>query len=77
MDVKSTTQPESFPKNKRIRAFRRQLELSQLDVALNVGISQSQYSLFEQGYVRLPSEKVQAIDELLNTACRRESDHGK
>ena len=77
MYVKSTTQSESSPKNKRIRILRRQLELSQLDVALHVSISQSQYSLFEQGYVRLPPEIIQEIDELLNAACCKENNNGQ
>lgn len=77
MDVESTTNSGSSPKNKRIRAFRRQLELSQMDVALSVGMSQSQYSLFEQGYVRLPPEIIQEIEELLATTCRKVNENGK
>lgn len=77
MYLKLTAQSESFPNNKRIRVLRRQLELSQLDVALHVGISQSQYSLFEQGYVRFSPEIIQEIDELLNSACCRENNNGQ
>jgi len=77
MYLNSTTQPESFPNNKRIRARRRQLELSQLDVALDVGISQSQYSLFEHGYVHLPPEIIQEIDELLTAASCEENANGQ
>ena len=51
---------------KRIRATRRQLELSQLEVALHIGISQSQYSLFEQGYVHLAPDVLQRIWGFLN-----------
>lgn len=77
MNVKSMTRPESSSKNKRIRARRRQLELSQLDVALHVGVSQSQYSLFEQGYVHLPPEIIQEIDELLSAAACEENANGQ
>jgi transcriptional regulator with XRE-family HTH domain len=47
---------------------RRALELSQLEVALHVGISQSQFSLFEQGYVKLSADLVGAIQHYLRDA---------
>jgi transcriptional regulator with XRE-family HTH domain len=76
MDVMSATQIAVLPKHKRIRALRRQLEVSQLEVALHAGISQSQYSLFEQGYVRLPPEIIQGIEELLDLASYKENGNG-
>jgi transcriptional regulator with XRE-family HTH domain len=75
--INETVNTEATSLCKRIRATRRLLELSQLEVALYSGVSQSQYSLFEQGYVRLPSEIIQEIDKLLNAACRKENNHGK
>ena len=76
MDVKSATQTWALPQHRRIRALRRQLEVSQLEVAQNAGISQSQYSLYEQGYVRLPLEVIQEIEALLHRAACRENGHG-
>jgi len=61
--------------HKRIRALRRQLELSQLEVALHAGISQSQYSLFEQGYARLGPDVLQLIQLFLKQVLREEADH--
>ena len=51
-------------------------EVSQLEVAQNAGISQSQYSLYEQGYVRLPLEVIQEIEALLHRAACRENGNG-
>ena len=62
----NTTTPESI--HKQIRLARRALELSQLEVALHIGISQSQYSLYEQGYVKLTADTVQAIQAFLDAA---------
>jgi len=41
------------------------LEISQLEVALRVGISQSQYSLFEHGHAQLDSNTIGEINEFL------------
>ena len=76
MDVKSVTKTGTLPQHRRIRALRRQLEVSQLEVAQNAGISQSQYSLYEQGYVRLPLEVIQEIEALLHRAACRENGNG-
>jgi transcriptional regulator with XRE-family HTH domain len=60
----NTTTSESI--HKQIRLARRALELSQLEVALHIGISQSQYSLFEKGHVNLTSELIDRITSYLN-----------
>ena len=76
MDVKSATQTVALPQHKRIRARRRQLEVSQLEVALHAGISQSQYSLFEQGYVRLPLKILQEIEAVFDLVSSKENGNG-
>jgi DNA-binding XRE family transcriptional regulator len=76
MNVSSVTRTGALPQHRRIRALRRQLEVSQLEVAQYAGISQSQYSLFEQGYVRLPLEIIQEIEALLHQAACRENGNG-
>ena len=60
--MKAKTQFNTYlPLHKQVRALRRQVEHTQLEVATRAGISQSQYSLFEQGYVKLSSDVVQQI----------------
>ena len=60
------------PLHKQIRLARRALELSQLEVAHHTGISQSQYSLFEQGYVNLSVDVVRTIQAFLDAVKQRE-----
>lgn len=60
-----TNNTTPVPAHKQIRLARRALELSQLEVAIHAGISQSQYSLFEQGYVKLSGDIVRAIQAFL------------
>jgi transcriptional regulator with XRE-family HTH domain len=55
----------SDPLHKRIRLARRALELSQLEVALYAGVSQSQFSLFEHGHARLEPHALDQILEML------------
>lgn len=50
---------------KYIRSLRRERELTQLEVAQYLGISQSQYSLFEQGHVVLPEAQLDRLSKLL------------
>ena len=71
----NTTTPESI--HKQIRLARRALELSQLEVALHIGISQSQYSLFEHGHAHLEPEVIEAICKMLDTkrTCTRGAHH--
>ena len=57
--------PES--PHKRIRALRRQREVSQLDVARELGISQSQYSLYELGYIELPEKLLRRLYKVLGS----------
>jgi hypothetical protein len=45
------------PLHRRIRITRRALELSQLELALHIGVSQSQFSLFEHGYLGLGEQR--------------------
>jgi len=61
MENTVNSQSMPAPEHKRIRALRRQLELTQLDVAIHTGVSQSQLSLFEQGYIRLAPGLIQRI----------------
>ena len=63
------------PLHKQIRLARRTLELSQLEVAHNVGISQSQYSLFEQGYVKLSVDVIHTIQAFLDAVQQRGLPH--
>ena len=58
----------SEPLHKQIRLARRALELSQLEIALHIGISQSQYSLFEHGHAHLEPEVIEAICKILDTS---------
>jgi transcriptional regulator with XRE-family HTH domain len=53
------------PPHRRIRITRRALELSQLQVALHAGISQSQFSLFEHGHAHLEPEALDKVCEML------------
>ena len=50
-----------------IRARRRALEVSQLDVATAIGISQSQYSLIEQGYVLAHPTLITHVNQILDS----------
>ena len=67
----------SEPIHKQIRLARRALELSQLEVALHIGISQSQYSLFEHGHARLEPEAIDAIRMMLGMlkTCAKGTQH--
>ena len=56
------------PLHKRIRLARRALELSQLEVALHIGVSQSQYSLFEKGHAQIAPEQIDRILGYLKNA---------
>ena len=66
MHETETTYPTRHALCKRIRATRRQLELSQLEVAQHIGISQSQYSLFENGHAKLSAELIERVRNYLN-----------
>ena len=59
--------PPKTSTHKRIRALRREREISQLEIALQLGISQAQFSLFEQGHVDLSEKQLQRIFKILGS----------
>lgn len=60
-------QPPKTSTHKRVRALRRECEISQLQIALHLGISQAQFSLFEQGHVTLSEKQLQQIYKTLGS----------
>jgi transcriptional regulator with XRE-family HTH domain len=53
--------------HKLIRALRREQEISQLELALQLGISQAQFSLFEQGHADLSEKQLRQIYKILGS----------
>jgi transcriptional regulator with XRE-family HTH domain len=70
MHETGTKDPNLSALRKRLRAARRQLELSQLQVAIYAGISQSQLSLFEHGHAYLEPDVLDKVRDILG--MRRE-----
>lgn len=64
--MKNHTPPKPLI-HRSIRALRREREISQLEVAKKLRISQSQYSLFEQGYIELPEALLRRLYRLLGS----------
>jgi transcriptional regulator with XRE-family HTH domain len=58
------------PLYRRIRVTRRALELSQLELALHIGVSQSQFSLFEHGHAHLDPETLDKVCKMLGLDCK-------
>jgi DNA-binding transcriptional regulator YiaG len=58
------------PLHRRIRITRRALELSQLELALHIGVSQSQFSLFEHGYLGLGEQRAMEGRLWEGSACK-------